>query len=200
MIQNIVDRAKKMARKDSSTPGGAARGRGAGSPRCRGDELPLTFGAGKIEALIRQAEERGGSIELGPAAAAELALMMTHEVGRYQVERVYWSAGTGGLCGVIDAIRTTLTELAAEIRAGMTGEDVTPSPEIVGQAVQFAVYGKGNRIMVAAAGPGGTAITASGSGEPEESRFWTWRRAGAIIAGLATIAGAVAAIMALRPF
>ncbi len=48
-----------------------------------GDELPLTFGAGKIEGLIRQAEEHGGSIELGPAAAAELALMMTHEVGRY---------------------------------------------------------------------------------------------------------------------
>lgn len=72
-----------------------------------GDELPLTFGTGKIEALIRQAEDRGGSIQLGPPAAAELALMMTHEIGRYQVERVYWSAGTGVLCGVIDAIRTT---------------------------------------------------------------------------------------------
>ena len=83
-----------------------------------GDELPVTFGAGKIEALIRQAEARGGTIDLGPAAAAELALMTTHEIGRYQVERVYWSAGTGVLCGVIDAIRTTLTELVAEIRAG----------------------------------------------------------------------------------
>ena len=28
-----------------------------------GDELPLTFGAGKIEALIRQAEARGGTID-----------------------------------------------------------------------------------------------------------------------------------------
>jgi hypothetical protein len=83
-----------------------------------GDELPLTFGAGKIEGLIRQAEERGGPIELGPAAAAELALMMTHEVGRYQVERVYWSVGAGVLRGVVDAIRATLTELVAEIRAG----------------------------------------------------------------------------------
>jgi AbiTii-like protein len=111
-------------------------------------------------------------------------------------ERVYWSVGTGVLRGVVDAIRTTLTELVAEIRAGMAGGDVTPSPDVVGQAVQFAVYGKGNRITVAAAGPGGTATVTSSSEEPEESRFWTWRRAGAIIVGLATIAGTVAAILA----
>lgn len=122
--------------------------------------------------------------------------MMTHEVGRYQVERVYWSAGTG----VVDAIRTTLTELVAEIRAGTAAEDGTPSPETVGQAVQFAVYGKGNRITVATAGPGGTATATTAGEEPEETRFWTWRRAGAVIVGLATIAGAVAAILALHPF
>jgi hypothetical protein len=62
------------------------------------------------------------------------------------------------------------------------------------------VYGKGNRITVAAAGPGGTATATSSSEEPAESRFWTWRRAGATIVGLATIAGAVAAILALHPF
>jgi hypothetical protein len=135
-----------------------------------GDELPLTFGTGKIEALIRQAENDGGSIKLGPPAAAELALMMTHEVGRYRVERVYWSAGTGVLCGVIDAIRTTLTELVAEIRAGAAVENGIPSPETVGQAVQFAAYGKGNRITVATAGPGGTAtahIRGRGAGEDQ---------------------------------
>ena len=125
--------------------------------------------------------------------------MMTHEVGRYQPERVYWSAGTGVLCGVVDAIRTTLTELVAEIRAGMTGENGVPSPDVIGQAVQFAVYGKGNRVTVATAGPGGTATVTFSSEEPEEYRFWTWRRVGAII-GLATIAGAVAAILALHPF
>lgn len=109
-----------------------------------GNELSLTFGAGKIEALIRQAEDRGEPVELGPPAAAELALMMSHEVGRYQVECVHWSVGTGAPHGVTDAIRTTLTEPVAEIRAGTGGEDSAPSPEVVGQAVQLAVYGKGN--------------------------------------------------------
>jgi hypothetical protein len=28
---------------------------------------------------------------MGPAAAAELAAMMTHEIRRMRVERVYWS-------------------------------------------------------------------------------------------------------------
>jgi hypothetical protein len=160
-----------------------------------GDELPLTFGVGKIEALIRQAEERGGSIDLGPPAAAELALMMTHEIGRYQVERVYWSAGTGVLRGMVDAVRTTLTELVAEIRAGTAGEEGVPSPEIVGQAVQFAVYGEGNRITIATAGPGGTATATSDNEGSQDSKFWTWRRTGTIIVGLATIAGAIAAVL-----
>lgn len=190
---------------DGFTGGGIFRGKQASVidlPQEARDVVgdQLTFGAGKIDGLIRQADERGGPIELGPPGAAELALMMTHEVGRYQVERVYWSVGTGVLRGVVDAIRTALTELVAEIRAGMAGGDVTPSPDVVGQAVQFAVYGKGNRITVATAGPGGTATATSSSEEPEESRFWTWRRAGAITVGLATIAGAVAAILALHPF
>jgi hypothetical protein len=38
-------------------------------PEVVGDELLLTFGAGKIEGLIRR-DERGGSME-GPPAAAE---------------------------------------------------------------------------------------------------------------------------------
>jgi len=89
---------------DAFTGGGIFRGKQASvidrpqeARDVVGDELSLTFGAGKIEGLIRQADERGGSIELAPPGAAELALMMTHEVGRYQVERVYWSVGTGVL-------------------------------------------------------------------------------------------------------
>ena len=103
------------------------------------------------------------------------------------------------LSGVVDVIRTTLTELVAEMRAGMTEGEAAPTPEVAGQALQFVVYGKGHRITVAAAGEGGTAIATSGGSEPEESRFWTWRRIGALLVGLATIAGAIAAILTLLP-
>jgi AbiTii len=91
-----------------------------------GDELPLTAGVGEIEALIRRAEASGEASKLLPPASAELALMMTHEVGRYQVEQVYWSVSPAVLRGVVDAIRTALTELVAEMRAGMAGEMMRP--------------------------------------------------------------------------
>jgi hypothetical protein len=99
---------------------------------------------------------------------------------------------------VVDAVRTALVELVAELRAGTAQGDPAPSSEVVEQALQFAVYGKGNRITVATAGEGGTAIATSGSGELEESGFWTWWRIGAVVVGLFTIAGAVAAILALH--
>jgi hypothetical protein len=152
-----------------------------------GDELPLTFGAAKIEALARQAEESGKPVEMGPPGGAELALMMTSEVGRYRVERVYWAVGAGVLRGTVESIRTALVELVTEIRAAMPAEDAAPTPEAIGQAVQLAVSGKRNRVTFAAAGAGGTATATSGGGTAEERRFWTWPRVGMFIVGLATL-------------
>jgi AbiTii-like protein len=165
------------------------------------DEVPLTFGIGKIEDLSRQADSNGGFIQLGPPGASDLALLMSHESGgRYHVERVYWSVSASDLRSVVDAVRTALIELVAEMRAGMAGGDTAPSPEVTGQALQFAVYGKGHRITVATAGEGGTATATSKSAEPEEPGFWTTsRRIGAAIVGFAAIVTAVAAILALHP-
>lgn len=164
-----------------------------------GDELSLTFGIGRIESLIRRAESRG-AVMMTPPAAAELALMMTHEVGRYHVEQVYWSVTADALHGVVDAVRITLTELVAEMRAGTAAGQEAPSPEVATQAVQFAVYGKGHRITVATAGEGGTAVAAPQVGEGEEPGFWTTsRRVWAALVGLATIIGAIAAVWALHP-
>jgi AbiTii len=165
-----------------------------------GDEVTLTAGAGEIEAWVQRAEARGGSLELGPPAAAELAWMMTNEVGRYRVERVYWSVSVAVLRGVVDAVRTVLTELVAEMRAGTPGGDEVPPAEVAAQAVQFAVYGKGHRITVATAGEGGTTIAAPQDGDLEEPGFWTTsRRIWAVLVGLATIIGAIAAVVALHP-
>jgi hypothetical protein len=62
-------------------------------------------------------------------------------------------------------------------------------PEGAGPAIQLTITGDGNHVTITTPGR-----------EPQERRFWTWRRAGAIIVGLATIAGAIAAILALHPF
>jgi hypothetical protein len=58
---------------DGFVPGAEFRGKSVSvidlpqeAPEAIGDELPLTQGVGHIEGLIRQAESRGGSIQLGP--------------------------------------------------------------------------------------------------------------------------------------
>jgi hypothetical protein len=79
------------------------------------------------------------------------------------------------------------------------GEEI-PSPELTDQAVRVAVHGSKNRITLstAQAREGGTATVAPQ--EPDKRGFWTTsRRIGALVVGLATIAGAVAAILALHP-
>ena len=167
------------------------------------DELELTHPIGKIEGMGRQAEARGGSLQMGPAAAAELAAMMTHEIRRMQVERVYWSVSAADFRGVVNGVRTALTELVAEMRAGTGPGAQAPPAEVASQAVQIAVYGDKNRITLNApiAGEGGTAIALTEPAEAEQSGFWTtFRRIGAAIVGLATVAGAIAAIWALHPF
>jgi hypothetical protein len=124
--------------------------------------------------------------------------MMTHEVGRYQVERIYWSVNAAVLRGVISVMRGKLMELVAEMRAGTVQGESIPPPAVAEQAVQFVVYGKGHRVTVATASGGGTAIAKSQNGESEESGFWTTsRRNLAVIMGLAIIVTAVAAILAL---
>lgn len=160
------------------------------------DELRLTAGVGEIEGLIRQADARGGSIPLGPSAGAELALWMTHEIGRYHVERVYWSVNAAVLRGVISVMRAKLVELMAEMRAGTTGQQAVPPPEVAEQAFQFVLHGKGHRVTIATSGEGGTAIAQSQSGDPEDSGFWTTsRRIGAAIVGLAGIITAIVTVI-----
>ena len=71
------------------------------------DEVPLTYGIGKIEDLSRHAESRNGFMQLGPPGASDLALLMSHESGgRYHVERVYWSVSAADFRSVVDAVRT----------------------------------------------------------------------------------------------
>jgi AbiTii len=168
------------------------------------DEVPLSYGIGEIEALIRQADTRGGFLELGPPGGAELARLMTHEIGdpsRY-VERLYWSVSAASLRGVVDAVRTSLIELVAELRAGMAPGEHAPSPELAEQALQVAVHGNKNRITLssAIADHGGTATAMPTSGEGDEPGFWTTsRRIGALVVGLAAIVTAVAAVLGLHP-
>ncbi|CAN0484515.1 unnamed protein product, partial [Phaeothamnion confervicola] len=93
------------------------------------EAVPLGQGIGEIEAMLRQADNGGGTLKMTLPGAQDLARLWDREVGDpYQhVTAIYWSLSRSAIAGVIDQVRTTLVELAAEMRAGMPPQANTPS-------------------------------------------------------------------------
>jgi hypothetical protein len=161
------------------------------------DEVELRDGTGTIEGFLDLAE-----IKLSPPRASDLVLYMNHESGipDQHIESLYWQVSHAAICGVLDQIRTSLTQLVAELRANMTTNEDFPSTEAADQAVQVVVTGKRSKVTVATAQASGSGTASVSKNEPsqEESEFWTRsRRIGAFLVGLATIAGAIAAVLQL---
>jgi AbiTii len=157
------------------------------------ERLELRYGAGEIEEFCKD----GNGVHLQPPGASDLTRVMNAESDRpYQhIVSLYWAVAPAALRGVLDQIRTALTQLVAELRANMTGGETVPSAEAANQAVSVVVTGKRSKVSVtsAQASGGGSATVAT----PEaDSGFWTrWRKVGAFVVGVATIGGTVFAIL-----
>jgi AbiTii len=162
------------------------------------EKVELRDGVGSIEAMAGREE-----IKLMPPMAADLARVMNSENDNpYQhINSIYWNVSPKAVHGVLDQIRTALTQLVAELRANMAGGEDVPSSEAADQAVQVVVTGKRSNVTVTtaqASGGGSTSISTEEPG-PEESEFWTRsRRIGAFVVGLATVVAAVVAIIQLH--
>ena len=137
-----------------------------------------------------------------PRGANDLVRLMNseNELPFQHINALYWSIAPSALHGVLDYIRTALAQLVAELRASMDQKEEIPSTEAADQAVNVVVTGKRSQVKVVAAqssGEQGTAAaTANEESAAQDSLFWTRsRRIGAFIAGLATVVGAVAAVI-----
>lgn len=165
------------------------------------EKVQLRDGVGGIEALLKQTE-----IKLGLPMGSDLARVMNDQNGNpYQhIISIYWSVSHAAIEGVLDQIRTALTQLVAELRASMNGEQGIPSAEVANQAVGRVVTGKRARVSVTTAQATGnqtsaTATVSDNSSAPARSGFWTlWRKLGAFIVGSATVAGTIIAILQLH--
>ncbi len=164
----------------------------------------VTFGngVGELEAMLKHAQEEGGAARLGIPGGAELVKMMNYRGAQagldfQAVERVYWSVSEPSLHGVLDAIRTTLVALVAEMRAGMPESAENPSAAVADQAVNVAVHGDQNRIEI-------TSAQASGNGSHQvharsriekgsRGKFWivlgSLTGVGILLVGIATWQG-----------
>lgn len=164
------------------------------------EEMTLRHGVGQLEAIIAQASEKG-YVDFSLPMAVEIGRIIDHNSGnRFQhIHAIYWSVSSSALSGIVDQIRTTLTELVAEIRALLTDDDAIPTAAAADQAVSVAVHGRRSNITVttAQATAGATALAAP----PTEHRVSWWTRSriiGAGVAGVASIAGLLFAIAQWR--
>jgi hypothetical protein len=78
------------------------------------ERLELRYGVGNIEALLQQAD-----IMLQPPGASDLVRFMngTNGASGQYIERLYWAVSAPAIRGVLDQIRTALTQLTAELRS-----------------------------------------------------------------------------------
>lgn len=165
------------------------------------ERVELREGAGAIEALVKRAEASGEAVKLSLPMGGDIARIMNADMQGQQILSIYWAVAPAAVRGVLDQIRTALALLVAELRANMPVDKHVPSTAAANQAVQLVVTGKRHNISVNTAQAEGDATSATVMApEPKEpdSPFWTRsRRIGAFIVGVATIVGAVAAVIAI---
>jgi hypothetical protein len=177
------------------------------------NEVPFPQPIAELDDLLRSTRNRGrDSVELGPPGGSELVVLINADLVKRErrqfssttlpptqiIERIYWSVSLASVARILDVVRTTLVELVAEMRAGTPAGEVMPSRAIAEQAVDIAIHGKRNRIVVQQAAHNEGRVVASGSAstdgstpETPERRLMWW------LVGVATIVTAVAAVWIL---
>ncbi len=145
------------------------------------EQMTLYQGVGELEAMHRQALERGGHLLFGFAMSTDLAAYMTSTQNNgTSVDRIYHEVSAVSIAGVLDAIRTSLTELVAELRDGPTDSEGVPSADAASQAVNVVVHGIKNRVRVV------SPQTTGGEAAAEKDPWWKrWQVVSALVAGAA---------------
>ena len=169
----------------------------------------------EIGDLVSSARQNGeDSIRLSPPLAQELLALMNNDLSKREqrswgggfdlppsqvIERVYWQVGLSFFVAILDTVRTTLVELVAEMRAGTPSGEALPTHDVAEQAVDIAINGNRNRVVINQVAPSGTAaasaggVASTGDAEPEsKSRRVMWW-----IVGVAGVVAAGASIAAL---
>lgn len=111
-----------------------------------------------------------------------------------RVTDLYWQVHRTSLEAIVDVVRTTVVELVANLRPVYGGSDCQVSPASVDQAVSFVVYGKAKNVSINQNLATGEANIINDQGKAESM----WHRLMWWIVGIATVAGAIATVIALK--
>jgi AbiTii len=156
------------------------------------EHLEMSQPIGKIEDIIRTKRDQDGTIAFSVPGSSDLVAYMNHQShagGGYSViHRIYKVTDVSELVGIVEHVRLRLTELMAELRAGIHDGELTEGT--ARQAVSVAIGGDRNRVTVNAPSAGNDLVVL------RESEGWGWK-AWSIVGGVATIAGFVLALVVL---
>jgi len=162
------------------------------------EEVSISSPLSQIVEMVASARRSGDEfVMIALPSAQTLATLMngeakrTNPLSRQHVSDIYWEVSCTALVAIIDNVRTTLVELVAEIRAEMPTKTDLPSAEVTDQAVNFAVYGKRNKVKVITNQVG----TARDVKIQQEAGENTNRGRRGLFAGLAAIVTAVGTVL-----
>lgn len=168
-----------------------------------GESAPIRQGVRELETLVTLGDR---TVHLSPPGAAEYVLLMTqeqHQQGNEAstITSVHWDVSIAGIAGVLDHIRTRLTQFVAEVRASMPAGQQNPNPHQIDSAAQQALNitgGDGSTFHITAptakADRGATASANVNEPAHPAPQPW-WHRTSVIWSAVAALA-AVAAVIA----
>ena len=161
-----------------------------------GDDIGFHQPIAELTAMAAGARRRGETtVKLGIPLGSGVVAVMNDELRRggqpQVIERIYWDVSLVPIMRVLDAIRTKLVALIAEMRAGTPPGTVMPTREVAERAVGVVIHGTGHRIVIQQDSPGATATVAE-RGESRARRIAYW------VVAVATVVAAVAAVVVLR--
>lgn len=173
-----------------------------------GESAPIRQGVRELEALIAISDR---TVHLSPPGSAEYALEMTQQQQSGQeftdVTSLYWAIAKPSIEGVLDHIRTRLTQFVAEVRAAMPAGQQTPNPNQIDSAAQQALNitgGDGSTFNISAphakADRGASASANINEPAPTTPQPW-WHRTSVIwtaVAAVAAIAGVIATVIVAK--
>lgn len=161
-----------------------------------GDNIDFRQPISEIAEMVESARRRGETtVKLGVPLGSGVVALMNDELRRgaqpQVIERIYWDVSLVPLARILDAVRTTLVTLIAEMRAGTPAGGTLPTREVTEQAVGIAIHGKGHRIVIQQDSAGATAAIGEGAHESRARLVAFW------IVVIATVVAAVAAVLVL---
>jgi hypothetical protein len=167
-----------------------------------GESAPIRQGVRELEAVVTRGDR---VVRLSPPGSAEYVLLMTqeqHQLGNEgsHITSLHWDVSVASVEGVLDHIRTRLTQFVAEVRAAMPAGQQNPNPDQIDSAAQQALNitgGDGSTFNITAsnakADRGGTASANVNEPTPATPQPW-WHRSSVIWTAIGAVAATASVI------